>query len=232
MAKANSTRSTSGWPVSLTPSKLAALQYPNEGTLQEKRAAILSRNAFLALVKSALDAGAIETVVMEAQAYGRNDAPANCAPNGLGSLEWRERDFVAAPALSVGTSSNAARGITRNACASWFRATREIPRSDYVRAWLGDEWQDEAQEAAQAVPAATSEPTQAIKEKRIVAIVATACRLKYEPQKIAWGGKAAIKVECLKDAKLFTGSTFDKAWQAAVKAKKIKVNNSEAYAKR
>lgn len=112
--------------------------------------------------------------------------------------------------------------VPRDAFAAWLRSIGENPNA-FVRAWLGDAWQEEVQEAMKAAPAATPVPAEATKERRIAAIVATAYSLKYEPQKIAWGGKAAIKAECLKDAKLFTDSTFDKAWQAAVKAEKIKV---------
>lgn len=130
-----------GWPKSLTPLQLAALQYPEEGTLQEKKASSISQFAFLVLVRSAIEAGVIETVAIEPQAPARQDAPANRAPNEFASSEWLARDFVAAPALPVETSSNAVRGITPKACVTWFRATEEIPRSDYFRAWLGDEWQ-------------------------------------------------------------------------------------------
>lgn len=67
---------------------------------------------------------------------------------------------------------------------------------------------------------------------RIAAIVETARRLEYDPKCVAYGGKAAIKRECTKNAKLFTDSTFDDAWKAASKAGLITVDNVETYRKR
>jgi chromosome segregation and condensation protein ScpB len=121
--------------------------------------------------------------------------------------------------------------VTRDAFAAWLRTVGENP-SELARAWLGDTWQDDAKEAMKAAPAALSAPNETLSERRTAAIVKTAIRLEYEPLRIAWGGKVTIKLECLKDARLFTNSTFDKAWQAAVNAGKIKVENSESYAKR
>jgi hypothetical protein len=121
--------------------------------------------------------------------------------------------------------------IAPAAAAAWLDAIGET-LTEHVRAWLGDERREEAQEAIKAAPAATPAPIETTKERRIAAIVATACNLGYEPKRIAWGGKAAIKAECLKDAKLFTDSTFDAAWKAAVKAEQIKVENWETYTKR
>ncbi len=86
---------TDGWPKSLTPSQLAALQFPNEGTLREKKAAIPYRNTFLALVKSAIDAGTIETVAIEAMASDRHSISAKSAANEIASSEWLARDFRA-----------------------------------------------------------------------------------------------------------------------------------------
>lgn len=70
------------------------------------------------------------------------------------------------------------------------------------------------------------------KDDRISAIVKTATNLGFNPTEIPYGGKKKIRDECLQDAKLFTGSTFDKAWQQARDADKIDVVNSEIYRKR
>lgn len=133
-----------GWPECLTPGQLANLQYPNEGTLLEKQTANSSRSVFLGVVRAAIDAGVVETVAIEARASGRHGATTHRALNGLASSEWLERDFAAAATRPVETSFKAVRGITPKACAAWFHATKEIPRSDYVRAWLGAEWSESA----------------------------------------------------------------------------------------
>ena len=53
--------------------------------------------------------------------------------------------------------------------------------------------------------------------------------LEYDPMKIPRGGKATIQTECLKDAKLFTKSTFPKAWQEAKRRELLEVENVDAY---
>lgn len=81
-------------------------------------------------------------------------------------------------------------------------------------------------------PAPSVTKGDSIESRRIRTIVETARRLGYNPECVAYGGKAAIKHECTKDARLFTDSTFDKAWQAARKAGLIDVENSDTYRKR
>jgi len=65
------------------------------------------------------------------------------AENGLEPSELFDKSYLA-PLLWTGpkAASGTLHRITREACVSWFSATttREIPRSEYVRAWLGDLW--------------------------------------------------------------------------------------------
>lgn len=159
-----------GWPESLTPAQLGRLQYPDEGDVQERRRL---RNCFIAVVNSAIEAGQLLTVAVKQNADAQQgvstmQARARTSPartrrrsfvtgwkewpewreefyaeNGLGSPEWRA-EFSRAPRPAEKAASGTIQRITREACVSWFIATREIPRSEYVRAWLGDFWQDEA----------------------------------------------------------------------------------------
>lgn len=133
-----------GWPESLTPAQLAKLQYPNEGDLQERKRAIPLRNDFANLVHAAIAAGKLLTVAVERKADAQQGVSTIHAANGLGSPEWRNEQFATSSAPPVEkAASSTVQAITRTACASWFSATREIPRSDYVRAWLADEWNDD-----------------------------------------------------------------------------------------
>lgn len=215
------------WPESVTPAELAAMQYPCDYTTapEARKLAQRKQRDIAAEARKAIDAGELPTVpaVRQVSALAKATEIRNSWVMGGPRLMTR---LVRVPA-----ESREVQAIERRPCRTWLDAIGESP-NEYVRAWLGNARQEEAQEAMKAAPAATPLPTVTTKERRIAAIVATACSLKYEPQKIAWGGKAAIKVECLKDAKLFTDSTFDKAWQAAVKAEKIRVENSDTYTKR
>lgn len=73
---------------------------------------------------------------------------------------------------------------------------------------------------------------QRIIDKRVNVIVETAKEFEFYLQSIPYGGKKKIKEKCLNDAMLFTESTFDKAWQEAVRQSLVKVKNAESYRKR
>ncbi|MBP9174070.1 MAG: hypothetical protein KBF54_05945 [Rhizobiales bacterium] len=142
-----------GWPEHLTPSQLARLQYPDEGSLPERKRAIPMRNDFSNLVNAAIAAGQLSTVAVERKADAQQGVSTVRAANGLGSQEWRNEQFATSSAPPVEkAASSAVQAVTRKACGFWFSATREIPRSDYVRAWLGDESQDEASSVAPLLP--------------------------------------------------------------------------------
>jgi hypothetical protein len=68
---------------------------------------------------------------------------------------------------------------------------------------------------------------------RVAAILQTAANLGYKPMAIEYGGKAAIKSECLEKMAgaphRFTDSTFDAAWKIAAKRKLVEVEDSEVY---
>lgn len=53
--------------------------------------------------------------------------------------------------------------------------------------------------------------------------------LGYEKFKIPVGGKSAIKEKCLKNPKLFTPDTFDKAWQEGLNTQLFKMANHNLY---
>lgn len=90
------------------------------------------------------------------------------------------------------------------------------------------DWQSACAEQTTGAGAATSR-----RDDRIAAIVKMAQELGYKPQRVPYGGKAAIERECL--GKLagepcrFTTDTFKSAWQAARDAGLIDVENAEAY---
>jgi len=65
--------------------------------------------------------------------------------------------------------------------------------------------------------------------KRVSVIVETAKAFEYDLQSIPYGGKKKIKDKCLDNARLFTDSTFEKAWQEAKRRKLIEVVNVETY---
>lgn len=66
--------------------------------------------------------------------------------------------------------------------------------------------------------------------KQVNFICKTAQELGYsDVLNIPVGGKAAIKIECLKNKMLFTDSGFDHAWKAGNKRKKIQIENKELY---
>lgn len=73
-------------------------------------------------------------------------------------------------------------------------------------------------------------------DARIAAIVKIAIQCKYDPMSVPYGGKAAIKRECLVSLKgdphRFTPDTFKKAWQAARNKGLIDVENAEIYQNR
>jgi len=69
-------------------------------------------------------------------------------------------------------------------------------------------------------------------DKRVNAIVETAKAFEFDLQSIPYGGKRKIKDKCLNDTRLFTDSTFEKAWQKANHQGLIKVENKEMYTNR
>jgi hypothetical protein len=67
-------------------------------------------------------------------------------------------------------------------------------------------------------------------EARIQAIVRKAKNLGYNVAAIPLGGKQKIKEACLKAPRLFTGSTFDKAWTLASSRGLIAIDGKERFA--
>ena len=75
-------------------------------------------------------------------------------------------------------------------------------------------------------------PKQQLKDKRVTMIVETAKAFEYDLQSIPYGGKRKIKDKCLDNTRLFTDSTFEKAWQVAKRRGLIEVESAEIYRNR
>lgn len=61
-------------------------------------------------------------------------------------------------------------------------------------------------------------------------ILAVIVALKFKPQEIPDGGKAAIKSICLTRPRLFTDASFDHAWKAGLKDELFKLASHQKYA--
>lgn len=223
-----------GWPAELTPYQLATLM-AGGWKAPHKQAYRVS----LRMIFDAIEAGSLKTDDID-QGFEEIERDAARLPE-----HERYKKAVIPKIDRFGRQrfvyyekkkKEPIRRIAREACRDWHSKIRKAP-SEHVLAWLGPIWQEVAPKvgAGNAAPqprAPESPPEPPIVEKRIAAIITTARRLGYDPENVAWGGKAAIKKECTKDAKLFTSATFDKAWQAARNAGLIDVEDSETYRKR
>jgi hypothetical protein len=74
-------------------------------------------------------------------------------------------------------------------------------------------------------------------EYRVQAILSAIAAKGWDPMNIPHGGKAEIEKMCLAQAgsaryKLFSRSTFAKAWQSALRSKLVRTDKHEDYAKR
>jgi hypothetical protein len=67
------------------------------------------------------------------------------------------------------------------------------------------------------------------RELQIEIILAIIEALEFEPIKIPDGGKARIKTICLSRPRLFTPSSFDRAWQAGLSQDKFRLANHQKY---
>ncbi|NMF99557.1 hypothetical protein GPA27_19450 [Aromatoleum toluolicum] len=68
--------------------------------------------------------------------------------------------------------------------------------------------------------------------KQIAVILEAIGRRGWNAMRIPTGGKGEIKSDCLTDARLFTKSGFDRAWQAAINAGHLRMENHDTYARR
>ena len=66
-------------------------------------------------------------------------------------------------------------------------------------------------------------------ERRLLFIKAVICALDYDPLVIPTGGKKNIEVACLKDANLFTKSTFDSVWKEARRRDLVKMLEHDTF---
>lgn len=67
------------------------------------------------------------------------------------------------------------------------------------------------------------------RDRQIDAILLQINNFDYACKSIPFGGKSAIKKECMKNKDLFTDSGFDHAWNEAKKRRLIEVENVEIY---
>jgi hypothetical protein len=214
-----------GWPPELLPGELAALMAGCRRTDDRKRYDVEYR-----LIATGIKGGKLQTVTVLRPPSLADTFMAVRRAREPGNSGWATNWDSDAPRrierIPREIELREVQAIDRASCRTWLDAIKEPP-GEYVRAWLGDDCREGAQQPKPAPPASVP-----VKERRIAAIVETARRLQYDPAKVAWGGKAAIKAECLKDSRLFTDSTFDKAWQAARDSKRVDVEDSETYRKR
>lgn len=124
--------------------------------------------------------------------------------------------------------------VDRSSFAAWLLTTNETP-SAHVVAWLGNLLNNNGQDAETATTDAKTFATDdglPIMDRRIKAILEAVEKMQFDVKKIPWGKKTAIQTECLNDVRLFTISTFNKAWGVASKNGKLAVENKEIYSKR
>ena len=151
------------WPESVTPGELAAMQYPCDHTTASEARKLSRRKQrdLAALAKAAIDAGELPTVPAVRQVSAMAKA-----------TEMRNSWIMGGPRsvtrlVRVSAGSREVQAIERGPCAAWLGAIGKPP-GEYVRAWLGDKWQEEgaAQKAKTGRP-----PDLAKKEKAALAIV-------------------------------------------------------------
>jgi hypothetical protein len=110
--------------------------------------------------------------------------------------------------------------IHRDDFQGWLKRTAKWPLPDdcLLSFW----WRTKAQ---------VDEAAKGRREQQIDEIVRIAKSMGYDLKAIPDGGKAAIKMECLKDKRLFTLDGFLKAWKAAKKPpyEYIQIENLERY---
>lgn len=70
------------------------------------------------------------------------------------------------------------------------------------------------------------------RSKQIARILDAIRHLQWDAMSIPTGGKGEIKTRCLSDAQLFTDAGFARAWQAAINAGLLRVENHDTYARR
>lgn len=210
------------WPDEFLPGQLAGLM---AGSTRKENRAAYDEN--YRLVLDGIESGSlkviVKTVVVQPQKR-RRVISAVPVDSGL------YRDFGGLQ-VTVATPQEKSRQTTQSlidrlACKAWLDSIREQP-GELLLAWLGLGMNGGNHCSAIALSPTKDKETKTA--PRIKAIVATAKNLGYEPLNITYGGKAAIKAECMKDAKLFTDATFDKAWKAAKKANLVEVENVETY---
>ena len=114
-----------------------------------------------------------------------------------------------------------------------FDALRTTVATADLLAWLGSIPPASTTGAGPAKLGTGDTAEMSLTDTRVAAIVETAKKLGYKPMAIEYGGKAAIKSQCLEKMAgaphRFTDSTFDAAWKIAAKRKLVEVEDSEMY---
>lgn len=117
---------------------------------------------------------------------------------------------------------------------SYWRSPDEwrIPFGFFTR-WCderGYQLQAEGKQSAHDVGQGNTEESP--RDRQIAGILDAIKGMGLDAMAIPTGWKQRIKAQCLTDRKLFTESRFDRAWQAAVNARRLRMENHETYAKR
>ena len=123
------------WPATLTVWQLASLQYPAQGTADERRQAAVNRRAFSGLVARAVESGALAAEKLTKTTSAPPASQCRQANGGLGSPEWLA-EFQ--PVRSGGAGRVAVEVIVvlrPQPVADWLAIIEENP-SELVSAWL------------------------------------------------------------------------------------------------
>ena len=123
--------------------------------------------------------------------------------------------------------------INRDDFRAWLVSSNQWPLVDgcLLAKWFEPEPQAEVVPDAGVDSQDDNDPeTKKRRDKQIIFICTTAKQLKYEDLlNIPEGGKAAIKIECLKNTALFTMDGFKRAWVEAGKRNLISMTEKEKY---
>lgn len=130
-----------GWPEAFTPENLVCLQYPREGSTEEKKDARRNQVALLDLMKKAMSAGNLPTVERIRTVKVTKMVPdpwvsLNAPHSQLGSPEWRLRDRgPRMQEVKDGERNEPFQAIEAATFRLWLSACGEEP-SKHVQAWF------------------------------------------------------------------------------------------------
>ncbi|WP_298598533.1 hypothetical protein [Zoogloea sp.] len=130
-----------GWPEAFTPENLARLQYPWEGSTEEKTRAHGNQVDLLSVMKKAMTVGSLPTVERTRTVKVTKMVPdpwvsLNTPHSQLGSPEWRLRDRgPRMREVKDGERNEPFQAIEAHAFRAWLSDCGEEP-GEHVRAWF------------------------------------------------------------------------------------------------